>query len=167
MLIIKEKVGERERERHRERKILLLSSNVIYNLWGKKIKVSCNKCESSHSWCSRTLFVNVLIESAHYHYERNSCKDWVSLEMCRKQNWIWSREKNFIKVWHSNPQTCSRQCVISLLLSSLVPRYPISHRNDCKLMIMEPIIRIANNGMGYNMYWCAWLPPWEKNTDCS
>ena len=39
---------------------------------------------SSNSRCSRTLPINVAIESAHYGYERNSCKDWAWSKTCGK-----------------------------------------------------------------------------------
>ena len=39
---------------------------------------------SSKSRCSRTLPMNVAIESAHCGCERNSCKDWAWLKMCGK-----------------------------------------------------------------------------------
>ena len=39
---------------------------------------------SSDSRCSRTLLMNVAIETAHCDCERYSCKDWVWSKMCGK-----------------------------------------------------------------------------------
>ena len=43
---------------------------------------------SSKSQCSRTLPMNVAIESAHCGCERNSCKDWAWLKRCGKHGRI-------------------------------------------------------------------------------
>ena len=46
---------------------------------------------SSDSRCSRTLPMNVAIESAHHGCERNSCKDWARVEE------MWKAWSNMIK----------------------------------------------------------------------
>ena len=43
---------------------------------------------SSDSRCSRTLPMNVAIESAHRGCERNSCKDWARSKRCGKHGRI-------------------------------------------------------------------------------
>ena len=43
---------------------------------------------SSKSRCSRTLPMNVAIESAHFGCERNLCKDWACSKMCGKHGRI-------------------------------------------------------------------------------
>ena len=39
---------------------------------------------SSDSQCSRTLQINIAIESAHRGCERNACKDWARSKRCGK-----------------------------------------------------------------------------------
>ena len=43
---------------------------------------------SSESRCSRTLPMNVAIESSHCGSKRNSCKDWAWLQRCGKHGQI-------------------------------------------------------------------------------
>ena len=57
------------------------------------------------------------------------------------------------------------QSVHSRPLSSLVPQSPVSHRNACELSRMEAMVRMADNGMGSNMYQCVWFPRFTKNMD--
>ena len=118
---------------------------------------------SSDSQCSRTLPMNVAIKSAHCGCERNSCKDWAWLKMCGKHGRIWSKTKHCIKVWYSDSQTCLGQRVHSRPLSSLVPQCLDSHCNVCELSLMEAMVRLADNGMGSNMYWCVRFPRFAKN----
>ena len=40
---------------------------------------------------------------------------------------------------------------------------PVSHRNACELSPMEAMIRMADNGMGSNMYRCVRFPCSAKN----
>ena len=102
-------------------------------------------------WCSRTLPMNVAIESAHCGCERNLCKDWVWSKMCRKHGRIWSKAHNCIKMWYSNSRTYFGQSVHSQLLSSLVPQHPSSHCNEFEPSHMEAMVRMANNGNGSTM----------------
>ena len=53
---------------------------------------------SSDSQCSRTLAMNVAIESAHCGCERNSGKDWTRSERCGKHGRILSKAEHCIKV---------------------------------------------------------------------
>ena len=109
-----------ERERERER---LLSSEVKYdetkNITFHLIRVKMSR----DSWCSRTLLMNVVIESAHCDCERNSHKDLVWSKMYGKHGRIWSKVEHCIKVGYANSRS----------ISSLVPQGLGSHCNACEL----------------------------------
>ena len=49
----------------------------------------------------------------------------------------------------------------------LCPNAPISHRNECELSLMEAMVRMADNGMGSNMYRCVRFPLLRKIWFCS
>ena len=53
---------------------------------------------SSDSRCSKTLPMNVAIESAHYGCGRNSWKDWAQSKRCKKHGQILSKAEHCIKV---------------------------------------------------------------------
>ena len=118
---------------------------------------------SSKSWCSRTLPMNVAIDSAHCGCERNSCKDWAWSKMCGKHGWIWSKAEHYIKVWYSASRTCLGQSIHSRPLSSLGPQRPVSHRSACELSLMEAMVWMTDNRMGSNMYRCVRFPHFVKN----
>ena len=79
---------EKEREREIDRLYYRLRrSNMTYetkNIAYHMIRVKV----SSYSRCSRTLPMNVAIESAHCGCERNSWKDWAQSKRCRKHGRI-------------------------------------------------------------------------------
>ena len=111
---------------------------------------------SSESQCSRTLPMNVAIESAYCGCERTLCMHWVWSKMWGKHYRIWSMVEHCIKVWYLDSRTCLEQSVHSRPLSSLVPRRCISHRNACALVTWKQWFR---NGMRSNMYRCeSWNP---------
>ena len=56
------------------------TKNITFNVIHVKV--------SRDSRCSRTLPMNVAIESAYCGCERNSCKDWARLKRCRKHGRI-------------------------------------------------------------------------------
>ena len=98
--------------------------------------------------------MNVAIESAHCGCEINLCKDWTQSKRCGKYGRIWSKAEHCIKVWYSDSRTCLGQSVHRRPLSSLVPQCPVSNRNASELSHMEAMVRMADNGMGSNMYRC-------------
>ena len=53
---------------------------------------------SSDSQCSKTLLMNVAIESGHCDCVRNSCKYWVWSKMCGKHSQILSKAEHCIKL---------------------------------------------------------------------
>ena len=60
---------------------------MTYETRNIKFHVICVKVSSKFQ-CSRTLPMNVAIESAHCDCERNSCKDWAWSKMCGKHGQI-------------------------------------------------------------------------------
>ena len=104
----------------------LWRSNMTYetkNITFHMIRVKV----SNDSRCSRTLPMNVAIESAHCGCERISWKDWTRSKRCGKHGQIWSKAEHCIILWYSNSRTCLGQSVHSWLLSSLVPQWHVSH----------------------------------------
>ena len=62
---------------------------------------------SRNSWYSRTLPLNVAIESAHYERERNVCRKWTRLTMYgKKENLM----QNLIKAEYSRSQLYKKCC---------------------------------------------------------
>ena len=63
-----------------------------------EIESHCGSCKvRNDSRCSRTLPMNVAIESAHCGCERNLCKDWVWPMMYGKHGQILSKAEHCIK----------------------------------------------------------------------
>ena len=56
------------------------------------------------SWWINILLMNVIIENAHYVYERTSCMDWVWSKMCGKHSWMQSQTRECIKVNSETPE---------------------------------------------------------------
>ena len=102
--------------RHRRSNMTYETKNITFHVIHVKV--------SGDSQCSRTLSMNVAIESAHCGCEWNSCKDWTRSKRCGKHGRIWSKVEHCIKVWYSDSRTCLRQSVHSRPLSSLVPQRP-------------------------------------------
>ena len=84
--------------------------------------------------------------------------DWAWLKMCGKHGQIWSEAEHCIKVWYSDSRTCFGQSVQCRSRSSLVPQHPVPYRNACELTLMDAMVRMADNGMGSNMYRCVRFP---------
>ena len=139
---------KREREREsREREIFyyrLRTSNMTYETKNITFQVIHVKV-SSDSQCSRTLSMNVAIESAHCGCERISSQDWAWSKMCGKHGRIWSKADHCIKVWYLDSRTCLGQSVHSRPLSSLLPQRSGSHRNACELSWMNCSVWIESN----------------------
>ena len=83
---------------------------------------------SSKSRCSRTLPMNVSIESAHCGCERNSYKDWTRSKRCGKHGRIWSKEEHCIKVWYSDSRACLGKLCIARHSHHLCPNAPFHWR---------------------------------------
>ena len=89
-----------QRERERDRLYYRLRrSNMTYETKNISFHVTRVKV-SSDSRCSRTLLMNIAIESAHCGCEINSCKDWAQSKRCGKHGRIWSKAEHCIKVWY-------------------------------------------------------------------
>ena len=128
---IRELRGTRSDERERE--ILLSSSEVNMTHETKNITFHVIHVKvSSDCRCSRTLSMNVAIESVLCGCEKHLCKDWAWSKLCGKHGKKWSKAEHCIKVWYSHSQTCLGQSVHNRPLLSLVPQRPVSHRNARK-----------------------------------
>ena len=102
---------------------------------------------SSCSWCTRTLLMNVAIDSEHCDCERILCKDWVWLKMCGKRSRMWPKQEHGIKVWYFDSWTwCKKSC--DIWRWSLVPPRLVSHCSACEWSHMEAIVHMANSWMG-------------------
>ena len=160
-MCVREREGERGRGRERE--IVLSSSEVKYDLWDQKYYIHVIDVKvSNDSRCSRTLPMNVAIESGHFGWEK--FVQWLGLvkDDMWKHDRIWSKAEH-IKVWQLDSRTFLGQSVHSRPLSSHVPQRPGSHRNACELSLTEAIVRMTDNGMGCNMYRCVRFPHSAKN----
>ena len=68
----------------RKKKSLLMFSEVKYYLGDKKYYFQIVQVElNSDSQCSKNLLT--AIESTHWDYERNVCREWTGFKMCGKQ----------------------------------------------------------------------------------
>ena len=65
-----------------ERDLIIIFLGQIWPMKQKIYPFHVHVRRNNESRCSRTSIVNVTIENAHCDYERNSCKDWVWLNIC-------------------------------------------------------------------------------------
>ena len=147
-----------------DRYIILSSSYIKYDIWDQKYYIFT---WYMWKWVGLSIFKNFTNECCSRECTLCLWEKFVQglglVEDVWKHGRIWSKVEHCIKVWYSNSQTCLGQSVCRRPLSPLAPQRPVSHRNACELSRMEVMVRMADNGMGSNIYRCVRFPRSAKN----